>query len=88
MVNRQGGSPFFEMQHTANNASKAYWLSFVISRYARAKNLTSDLVFPALRKFGVLDFLDKHYETEHLENIVYVMEDMDNILTRNGGSLE
>ena len=76
------------MQLTANNTSKAYWLSFVISRYARTKSLTSDLVFPGLRKFGVLDFLDKHYETEHLENIVYVMEDMDNILKRNGGSLE
>jgi len=35
-----------------------------------------------------MDFLDKHYETEHLENIIYVIEDMDNILKRNGGSLE
>ena len=73
--------------HELNNVNKAYWLSFVISRYAKSKNSTSDLVFPKLRKFGVLDFLDKHYETEHLENIIYVIEDMDNILIRNGGSL-
>nr|AGS54257.1 hypothetical protein [uncultured bacterium contig00092] len=45
-------------------------------------------MFPKLRKFGVMDFLDKHYETEHLENIIYVIEDMDNILKRNGGSLQ
>ena len=75
-------------QQKHNNASKAYWLSFAISRYAKSKNLTSDSVFPKLRQFGVMDFLDKHYETEHLENIIYVIEDMDNILKRNGGSLE
>jgi hypothetical protein len=71
-----------------NNASKAYWLSFAVSRYAKSKNLTPDFVFPKLRKFGVMDFLDKHYETEHLENIMYVIEDMDNLLKRNGGALE
>ena len=71
-----------------NNASKAYWLSFAVSRYAKSKNLTPDIAFPKLQKFGVMDFLDKHYETEHLENIIYVIEDMDGILNRNGGSLE
>lgn len=79
------------MEHSQQehyNASKAYWLSFTISRYAKSKNLTLDVVFPKLRKFGVMDFLDKHYETEHLENIIYVIEDMDNILKRNGGSLQ
>ncbi len=75
-------------QQKHNNASKAYWLSFAISRYAKSKNLTPDIVFPKLREFGVMDFLDKHYETEHLENIMYVIEDMDNILKRNGGDLE
>ena len=70
-----------------NNANIAYWLSFVINRYAKSKNLTSDVVFPKLRVFGVLDFLLNHYETEHLENIIYVIEDMDNILQRNGGAL-
>jgi len=70
-----------------NNANIAYWLSFVINRYAKSKNLTSDVVFPKLRVFGVLDFLLNHYETEHLENIIYVIEDMDNILQRNGGDL-
>ena len=75
------------MQQISNNAKKAYWLSFVISRYANSKNLTSDMVFPKLKEFGVLDFLDKFYETEHLENIIYIIEDMDNILKRNGGLL-
>ena len=76
------------MQQKPNNVKKAYWLSFAISRYAQSKKLTSDFVFPKLREFGVLDFLDNHYETEHLENIIYVIEDMDNILKRNGGSWE
>jgi len=53
-------------QQKPNNASKAYWLSFAISRYAKSKNSTPDIVFPKLRKFGVMDFLDKHYETEQL----------------------
>ena len=75
-------------QQSSIDASKAYWLSFVVSRFALSKNLTSDFVFPILYKYGVMDFLDKHYETEHLENIIYVIEDMDNILKRNGGSLE
>jgi len=70
-----------------SNINKAYWLSFAVSRYAQSKNMTPDLVFPKLRKFGVLDFLDNHYETEHLENIIYVIEDMDNILKRNMGAL-
>ena len=72
---------------TQNDANKAYWLSFAVSRYAQSKNLTPDFVFPILREFGVLDFLYEHYETEHLENIVYVIEDMNNILKKNGGSL-
>jgi len=75
------------MKEKPNNANKAYWLSFVINRYAQSKNMTSDLVFPKLREFGVLDFLNNHYETEHLENIIYIIEDMDNIFKRNGGSL-
>jgi len=66
------------MQEKHNNASKAYWLSFAISRYAKSKNLTPDIVFPKLREFGVMDFLDKHYETEHLEDIKCMIEDMDN----------
>jgi hypothetical protein len=74
-------------QHKYDNSSKAYWLSFAVSRYAKSKNLTPDIVFPKLRKFGVMDFLDKHYETEHLENVIYVIEDMDNMLKRNGGNL-
>jgi len=69
-------------QQKPNNASKAFWLSFAISRYAKSKNLTPDIVFPKLRKFGVMDFLDKHYETEHLENIIYVLEDMDYFVPR------
>jgi len=76
------------MQQKPSNKNKAYWLAFVVSRYAQSKNLTPDLVFQKLRKFGVLDFLDNHYETEHLENIIYVIEDMDSILKRNGGCLE
>ena len=76
-----------ERQEKQNNKNKAFWFSFAISRYAQSKNLTADFVFPKLREFGVLDFLDKHYETEHLENIIYVIEDMDNILIRNKGSL-
>ncbi|MCL2763192.1 MAG: DUF3791 domain-containing protein [Treponema sp.] len=76
------------IQKHSSDASKAYWLSFAVSRFAISKNLTPDFVFPILLKFGVMDFLDKHYETEHLENIIYVIEDMDNILKRNGGSLE
>jgi len=75
-------------QNCSKDVNKAYWLSFVVSRFALSKNLTPDFVFPKLLKFGVMDFLDKHYETEHLENIIYVIEDMDNILKRNGGSLE
>ena len=75
-------------QQNSRDVSKAYWLSFAVSRFALLKNLTPDVVFPILLNFGVMDFLDKHYETEHLENIMYVIEDMDNILKRNGGSLE
>ena len=75
------------MRNIQNNANIAYWLSFVINRYAKSKNLTSDIVFPKLREHGVLDFLFNHYETEHLENIIYIIEDMDAILQRNGGSL-
>ena len=75
------------LEQRSNNESKAYWLSFAISRYANSKKLTSDFVFPKLLEFGVMDFLDKHYETEHLENIIYVIEDMDKILKRNVGSL-
>ena len=76
------------MKREQYDPGKAYWLSFAISRYAQSKNLTADFVFPKLRKFGVLDFLNNHYETEHLENIIYVIEDMDNMLKRNGGSLK
>jgi len=74
------------MPKKSTNANKAYWLSFAVSRYAQSKKLSPDFVFPKLRKFGVLDFLNNHYETEHLENIVYVIDDMDNILKMNGGS--
>jgi|GEM_PF-177883 len=74
-------------QEYSSKANKAYWLSFAVSRYAISKNLTPDVVFPKLLEFGVMDFLVEHYETEHLENIIYVIEDMDNLLKRNGDSL-
>ena len=76
------------MQLKSGSRNKAYWLSFVISRYAHSKKSTSDIVFPKLRKYGALDFLDKHYEIEHLENIIYILEDIDTIIKRNGGSSE
>jgi len=60
----------------------------VVNRYAKTKNVTSDIIFPRLREFRVMDFLYNHYETEHLENIIYIIEDIDNILKRNGVSFE
>jgi hypothetical protein len=67
--------------------NKAYWLAHVVNRFARENGKSPQEAFAYLNKNNAIKFLSENYETEHLENPMYVVEDMAKIAERNAAEM-
>ncbi len=66
---------------------KIYYIVMVLDHFAKLKNLTIKRAYEYLNRFGGLDFLITHYEAEHLLSEDEVLEDLEAISKRGGGTL-
>lgn len=64
------------------------WTIAAISEFAKAKALSVKQAFNYLSLFKGMDFLEKHYEAEHLLSFDDTVDDLTAICQRNGGQIQ
>ena len=63
----------------------AYFLSFCIEQYKNEKGMNGVEVLDTFTKYGVLDYLNNHFEILHTQSRQWVLEDLDEYInTRKG----
>ena len=58
----------------------AYFLSFCTEQYKNEKHLSGSDAMEVMSKYGVLDYLAKHYEMLHTQGCQWLMEDIDEFI--------
>lgn len=64
------------------------WITAAINEFARAKALTVKQAFNYLSLFKGFDFIQDHYEAEHLLSFEDVVDDLTAICLKNGGQVK
>ena len=62
------------------NQEISYFISFCIEQYKNAKSLDGTAVMELFAKYGVLDYLNEHYEIMHTQNYQWIVEDIDEFI--------
>ena len=63
----------------------AYFLSFCIEQYKKEKGMNGVEVLDTFTKYGVLDYLNNHFEILHTQSRQWILEDIDEYInTRKG----
>ena len=67
-----------------NNKDKdiAYFISFCIEQYKKAKGLSGAEVLDIFVKFGVLDYLKDHFDILHTQSYQWLLEDIDEFIEK------
>ncbi|MBQ9640191.1 MAG: DUF3791 domain-containing protein [Bacteroidaceae bacterium] len=55
----------------------AYFLSFCIEQYKAAKHLSGAEVVETFSQYGVLEYLEEHFEPLHTQSRQWLMEDIE-----------
>lgn len=66
---------------------QVFWTIAAISEFAKAKALSVKQAFNYLSLFKGIDFLQAHYEAEHMLSFNDAVEDLTAICQRNGGQI-
>jgi len=64
------------------------WTTAAISEFAKAKSLTIKQAFSYLSLFKGIDFLQNHYEAEHLLSFEDTVDDLTAVCLKNGGLVQ
>ena len=62
------------------NLDIAYFLSFCIEQYKEAKHLHGAEVANLFNKYGVLEYLEQHFESLHSQSRQWILEDIDEFI--------
>ena len=66
----------------------AYFLSFCIEQYKNAKGMNGAEVLETFAKYGVLDYLNNHFEILHTQSRQWILEDIDEYIGARKGEGE
>ena len=58
----------------------AYIVSFCIEQYNKAKGLTGAEAIKVLDHYGVLEYLEEHFEVLHTQSHQWLLEDIDEFI--------
>lgn len=58
----------------------AYFISFCIEQYKNAKGFTGEQAMSVLANYGVLDYLEEHFEVLHTQSHQWILEDIDEFI--------
>ena len=63
----------------------AYFLSFCVEHYKQAKGLSGAEAAQTLGRYGVLDYLSRHYDVLHTQGHRWLLEEIDELIQRRKG---
>ena len=63
----------------------AYFLSFCIEQYKKAKGIDGAEVIKTFAKFDVFDYLNTHFEILHTQSRQWILEDIDEFINARKG---
>ncbi len=66
---------------------KAQYINLCVAAYAKKHKMQQHLAYSYLREHQAIDFLDKHYEAEHVLALDDTLDSINQICKRNGGAL-
>lgn len=66
----------------------AYFLSFCIEQYKKAKGIDGAEVIKTFAKFDVFDYLNNHFEILHTQSRQWILEDIDEYIEVRKGNLK
>ena len=66
-------------------SDKINFMTFIITKFARAYKMNSQQAYLYLKKYGGLSFLDEHWWALHTDNPFWSIRDMYKICYNNGG---
>ena len=66
----------------------AYFLSFCIEQYKKAKGIDGAEVIKTFSKFDVFDYLNNHFEILHTQSRQWILEDIDEYIEVRKGNLK
>ena len=66
----------------------AYFLSFCIEQYKKAKGIDGAEVIQTFAKFDVFDYLNNHFEILHTQSRQWILEDIDEFIAVRKGELK
>lgn len=58
----------------------AYFLSFCIEQYKNEKEMNGAEVLETFARYGVLDYLNNHFEILHTQSRQWILEDIDEFI--------
>ena len=58
----------------------AYFISFCVEQYKTEKGLTGAETLSLLNSYGVLEYLNEHYEILHTQSRQWIMADIDEFI--------
>ena len=62
------------------NLDIAYFLSFCIEQYKEAKHLPGTEVARIFDQYGVMEYLERHFEPLHSQSRQWILEDIDEFI--------
>jgi len=65
---------------------KVNFMTFIITRFARAYKMNKQQAYLYLKQYGGLDYLRRHWWALHTDNPYWAVRDMFNICHKNGGA--
>ncbi len=75
-----GGTSLFSIFPDMDRLDKKiFWLSTVVEKYAKSRNKSRAQAFQEISASGSFDFIEKHYNVEHLLSFEDVIEDINGI---------
>jgi hypothetical protein len=63
----------------------AYFLSFCIEQYKEAKQLSGAEAAKIFDKYGVLEYLEEHFEPLHSQSHQWILEDIEEFINLRKG---
>ncbi len=70
----------FATDMNKKNLYIAYFLSFCIEQYKEAKHLSGAEAAKIFDKYGVLEYLEQHFEPLHSQSRQWILEDIDEFI--------
>lgn len=62
------------------NIDRAYFISFCIEQYKHAKGLTGEEAMRELNRYGVLEYLEEHFEVLHTQSRQWLLADIEEFM--------